>query len=72
MDSKATKAVVVDLGTGYCKCGFAGLPKPTHRISTMVGKPYMETSKTGDNRKETFHLRCKRNILWMFWFFWFI
>jgi actin-related protein len=51
---EATKAVVVDLGTGYCKCGFAGLPKPTHRISTMVGKPYMETSKTGDNRKETF------------------
>ena len=34
-----TKAVVVDLGTGYCKCGFAGLPKPTHRISTTVGKP---------------------------------
>lgn len=49
-----TKAVVVDLGTGYCKCGFAGLPKPTHRISTTVGKPYMETAKTGDNRKETF------------------
>ncbi|XP_004580981.2 actin-like protein 7A [Ochotona princeps] len=49
-----TKAVVVDLGTGYCKCGFAGLPKPTHKISTTVGKPYMETAKTGDNRKETF------------------
>ncbi|XP_048194644.1 actin-like protein 7A isoform X2 [Perognathus longimembris pacificus] len=51
---EVTKAVVVDLGTGYCKCGFAGLPKPTHKISTMVGKPYMETAKTGDNRKETF------------------
>ncbi|XP_008585419.1 PREDICTED: actin-like protein 7A [Galeopterus variegatus] len=51
---EVTKAVVVDLGTGYCKCGFAGLPKPTHRISTTVGKPYMETTKTGDNRKETF------------------
>ncbi|XP_036033137.1 actin-like protein 7A [Onychomys torridus] len=49
-----TKAVVVDLGTGFCKCGFAGLPKPTHKISTTVGKPYMETAKTGDNRKETF------------------
>ncbi|XP_059958362.1 actin-like protein 7A [Mesoplodon densirostris] len=49
-----TKAVVVDLGTGYCKCGFAGLPKPTHVISSTVGKPYVETAKTGDNRKETF------------------
>uniref|UniRef100_A0A8C8YI97 Actin n=1 Tax=Prolemur simus TaxID=1328070 RepID=A0A8C8YI97_PROSS len=44
------KAVVVDLGTGYCKCGFAGLPRPSHRISTTVGKPYMETAKTGDNQ----------------------
>nr|XP_003463825.1 actin-like protein 7A [Cavia porcellus] len=49
-----TKAVVVDLGTGYCKCGFAGLPRPSHMISTTVGKPYMETAKTGKNRKETF------------------
>lgn len=51
---KVTKAVVVDLGTGYCKCGFAGLPRPTHKISSTVGKPYMETTKTGDKRKETF------------------
>ncbi|XP_066110775.1 actin-like protein 7A [Saccopteryx bilineata] len=51
---KVTKAVVVDLGTGYCKCGFAGLPRPTHMISSTVGKPYMETAKTGDNRKETY------------------
>lgn len=52
--TKVTTAVVVDLGTGYCKCGFAGLPTPTHKISSTVGKPYMETAKTGDNRKETF------------------
>ncbi|KAM5299703.1 actin-like protein 7A [Ctenodactylus gundi] len=51
---EVTKAVVVDLGTGYCKCGFAGLPRPTHQIMTTVGKPYMETAKTGANRKETF------------------
>ncbi|XP_037351050.1 actin-like protein 7A [Talpa occidentalis] len=51
---EVTKAVVVDLGTGYCKCGFAGLPRPTHMISTTVGKPFMETAKTGDNRKETY------------------
>ncbi|KFO26719.1 Actin-like protein 7A [Fukomys damarensis] len=49
-----TKAVVVDLGTGYCKCGFAGLPRPSHKISTTVGKPYTETAKTGTNHKETF------------------
>ncbi|XP_055973207.1 actin-like protein 7A [Sorex fumeus] len=52
--TEVTKAVVVDLGTGYCKCGFAGLPTPSHKISSTVGKPYMETAKTGDNRKETF------------------
>ncbi|KAM8804276.1 actin-like protein 7A [Rhynchonycteris naso] len=51
---KVTKAVVMDLGTGYCKCGFAGLPRPTHMIASTVGKPYMETAKTGDNRKETY------------------
>ncbi|XP_007950126.1 actin-like protein 7A [Orycteropus afer afer] len=51
---EASKAVVVDMGTGSFKCGFAGLPKPTHWISSTVGKPYMETAKTGDNRKETF------------------
>ncbi|XP_004600344.1 actin-like protein 7A [Sorex araneus] len=52
--TEVTRAVVVDLGTGYCKCGFAGLPAPSHKISSTVGKPYMETAKTGDNRKETF------------------
>ncbi|XP_016069169.1 PREDICTED: actin-like protein 7A [Miniopterus natalensis] len=51
---KVTKAVVVDLGTGYCKCGFAGLPKPSYKISSTVGKPYMGTTKTGDSRKETY------------------
>ncbi|XP_036117738.1 actin-like protein 7A [Molossus molossus] len=51
---KLIKAVVVDLGTGYCKCGFAGQPKPTHKISSTVGKPYAETAQTGANRKETF------------------
>ncbi|XP_072460529.1 actin-like protein 7A [Notamacropus eugenii] len=51
---KKTRAVVVDIGTGYCKCGYAGEPRPSHVISSTVGKPYMETAKTGDNRKETF------------------
>ncbi|XP_036595192.1 actin-like protein 7A [Trichosurus vulpecula] len=51
---KKIRAVVVDIGTGYCKCGYAGEPRPSHVISSTVGKPYMETAKTGDNRKETF------------------
>ncbi|KAF7236471.1 Actin-like protein 7A [Varanus komodoensis] len=51
---KETRAVVVDIGTGSCKCGFAGEPKPTHVVSSTVGKHFQETAKTGDNRKETF------------------
>ncbi|XP_053152418.1 actin-like protein 7A [Hemicordylus capensis] len=51
---KETRAVVVDIGTGSCKCGFAGEPKPTHVVSSTVGKHLQETAKTGDNRKETF------------------
>ncbi|XP_060619767.2 actin-like protein 7A [Anolis sagrei] len=51
---KETRAVVIDIGTGSCKCGFAGEPKPTHVVSSTVGKHLQETAKTGDNRKETF------------------
>ncbi|KAK2492865.1 hypothetical protein MC885_016369 [Smutsia gigantea] len=52
LSKPVTTAVVVDLGTGYCKCGFAGLPKPTHKISSTVGKPYMETSQTGSEHSQ--------------------
>ncbi|XP_060092344.1 actin-like protein 7A [Heteronotia binoei] len=51
---KETRAVVIDIGTGSCKCGFAGEQKPAHVISSTVGKHIQETAKTGDNRKETF------------------
>ncbi|XP_032068751.1 actin-like protein 7A [Thamnophis elegans] len=51
---KETRAVVIDIGTGSCKCGFAGEQKPSHVISSTVGKHIQETAKTGDNRKETF------------------
>ncbi|XP_053226636.1 actin-like protein 7A [Podarcis raffonei] len=51
---KETRAVVVDIGTGSCKCGFAGELKPSHVVSSTVGKHIQETAKTGDNRKETF------------------
>ncbi|KAM6328221.1 actin-like protein 7A [Alca torda] len=48
---KETKAVVVDIGTGYFKCGFAGDPCPSHIVSSTVGKPMGED---GHNQKETF------------------
>ncbi|KAM9250471.1 LOW QUALITY PROTEIN: actin-like protein 7A [Cariama cristata] len=46
---KETKAVVIDIGTGYFKCGFAGDPWPSY-VST-AGKPLRET---GSKQKETF------------------
>ncbi|XP_074850090.1 actin-like protein 7A [Carettochelys insculpta] len=51
---KETSAVILDIGTGYFKCGFAGEPRPSHIISSTVGKHFQQTAKTGDNRKETF------------------
>ncbi|XP_009673638.1 actin-like protein 7A [Struthio camelus] len=51
---KETRAIVIDLGTGYSKFGFAGDPWPSHVISSTVGKQIQETAKTGNKRKETF------------------
>ncbi|KAM6226939.1 actin-like protein 7A [Spheniscus humboldti] len=48
---KETKTVVVDIGTCYFKCGFAGDPWPSYIVSSTVGKP---TRETGSNQKETF------------------
>ncbi|NXC44124.1 ACL7A protein, partial [Penelope pileata] len=43
--------VVVDVGTGYFKCGFAGDPLPSHIVSSTMGKHVQET---GDKQKEVF------------------
>ncbi|KAM4708982.1 actin-like protein 7A [Discoglossus pictus] len=51
---KETRAVIIDIGTGSCKAGYAGQPKPSCVVSSTVGKHFQETAKTGDNRKETF------------------
>ncbi|XP_074936116.1 actin-like protein 7A [Phalacrocorax aristotelis] len=48
---KKTKAVVVDIGTGYIKCGFAGDPRPSCVVSSTVGKPVWQA---GSNQKDTF------------------
>ncbi|XP_008142996.1 actin-like protein 7B [Eptesicus fuscus] len=47
------KALIVDLGSQYCKCGYAGDPRPTYFISSTVGKPY-EAADVGDARKEIY------------------
>ncbi|KAK1175841.1 actin-3-like [Acipenser oxyrinchus oxyrinchus] len=51
---KHTKAVILDLGTGYLKAGFGGQPKPSCVISSTVGKPRQQSAKTGDNRQMAF------------------
>ncbi|KFM11447.1 Actin-like 7A, partial [Aptenodytes forsteri] len=48
---KETKTVVIDIGTCYFKCGFAGDPWPSYIVSSTVGKP---TREAGSNQKETF------------------
>ncbi|XP_011809965.1 PREDICTED: actin-like protein 7B [Colobus angolensis palliatus] len=47
------KAVVIDLGSQYCKCGYAGEPRPTYFISSTVGKRCPEATDAGDTRKGT-------------------
>ncbi|XP_037351051.2 actin-like protein 7B [Talpa occidentalis] len=48
------KALIIDLGSQYCKCGYAGEPRPTYFISSTVGKRSAEAADSGDTRKETF------------------
>ncbi|XP_029441361.1 actin-like protein 7A [Rhinatrema bivittatum] len=51
---KETRSVIIDIGTGYCKAGYAGQPRPPFVISSIVGKHLQQTAKTGDDRKESF------------------
>ncbi|PKU47551.1 actin-like protein 7a [Limosa lapponica baueri] len=55
---KKTRTVVVDIGTGYFKCGFAGDPWPAHVISSTVGKP---VGTAEHSQKETFVGRDLQN-----------
>uniref|UniRef100_A0A8C9URM2 Actin like 7B n=1 Tax=Spermophilus dauricus TaxID=99837 RepID=A0A8C9URM2_SPEDA len=49
------KALIIDLGSQYCKCGYAGEPRPTYFISSTVGKRSPEAAAdAGDTRKETY------------------
>ncbi|XP_029459879.1 actin-like protein 7B [Rhinatrema bivittatum] len=51
---KKTKAVIIDLGTRYCKMGHAGDSKPFRVISSIVGKRLQETDDNEKNQKDSF------------------
>uniref|UniRef100_A0A4W3IB15 Actin like 7A n=1 Tax=Callorhinchus milii TaxID=7868 RepID=A0A4W3IB15_CALMI len=51
---KEIRSVMIDLGTGYCKAGFAGQPRPSLIMSSVVGRPTQRSAKTGDNRQENY------------------
>ncbi|XP_051028979.1 actin-like protein 9 [Acomys russatus] len=49
-----TGAVVIDMGTGTCKVGFAGQSHPTYTVATILGcQPKKQTTK-GRSELETF------------------
>ncbi|XP_025858490.2 actin-like protein 7B [Vulpes vulpes] len=48
------KALVIDLGSQYCKCGYAGEPRPTYFVSSTVGRPCAAAAQAGDTRPQTY------------------
>ncbi|XP_006886978.1 PREDICTED: actin-like protein 7B [Elephantulus edwardii] len=48
------KALIIDLGSQYCKCGYGGEPRPTYFISSTVGKLCPEAAQAGDTCKQTY------------------
>ncbi|XP_058382004.1 LOW QUALITY PROTEIN: actin-like protein 9 [Diceros bicornis minor] len=49
-----TGAVVIDMGTGTCKVGFAGQARPTYTVATIVGCQPQKPAPTGQLALETF------------------
>ncbi|XP_006220222.3 actin-like protein 9 [Vicugna pacos] len=49
-----TGAVVIDMGTGTCKVGFAGQARPTYTVATIVGCQPKKPATTGQPVLETF------------------
>ncbi|MEJ1269868.1 actin-like protein 9 [Cricetulus griseus] len=60
-----TGAVVIDMGTGTCKVGFAGHSQPTYTVATILGcQPKKQTTK-GRSELETFigeAARCRPEL----------
>ncbi|TKC33520.1 hypothetical protein EI555_011820, partial [Monodon monoceros] len=48
------KALIIDLGSQYCKCGYVGEPSPTYFISSTVGKLCSEAADACDTHKQTY------------------
>ncbi|KAM5229756.1 actin-like protein 9 [Hipposideros larvatus] len=49
-----TSAVVIDMGTGTCKVGFAGRARPTYTVATIVGCQCRKPATIGQPVLETF------------------
>ncbi|VDK46775.1 unnamed protein product [Anisakis simplex] len=45
MDSQGRKIIVVDNGTGFVKCGYAGTNFPSHIFPSVVGRPIVRSSQ---------------------------
>ncbi|KAH7713089.1 Actin/actin-like protein [Aphelenchoides avenae] len=50
MDSEGRKIAVVDNGTGFVKCGFAGANFPAHIFPSVVGRPLVRHAQRIDGR----------------------
>jgi actin-related protein 2 len=48
-DSHGRKVLVVDNGTGYVKCGFAGQNFPSHIFPSAVGRPIVRADTMGSS-----------------------
>lgn len=65
MEEEVT-AVVMDLGSGNCKAGFAGDDAPRSVFSTIVGRPKMPGIMVGLDQKEVYvgdEAQLKRGVL---------
>jgi actin-related protein 2 len=49
MDSEGRKIVVVDNGTGFVKCGYAGTNFPSYIFPAAVGRPLVRSSQRINN-----------------------
>lgn len=45
------KIIIIDNGTGFSKCGYAGEKLPSHVFHAMVGRPMMRSEEVIDNIK---------------------
>ncbi|WKY08999.1 hypothetical protein Q1695_001843 [Nippostrongylus brasiliensis] len=49
MDSQGRKVIVVDNGSGFVKCGYAGTNFPAHIFPSLVGRPLVRSSQKVGN-----------------------